>query len=172
MNDSSGRESELVTRDRFLVRQQEKKCLNGRFFYDILLFMKLQVGVKIFLKNTEGKYLLLKRSLEKYPNVKGVWDIVGGRIEPGFTLVENLRREVMEETQLEITSEPELIFAQDIIPSNEKHVVRLTYTGETIGDPVLDTKENTEYAWLTLGEIRKRNDLDIYVQEILEKSLL
>lgn len=132
----------------------------------------LQVGVKAFLKNKDGKYLLLKRSEEKYKGAKGKWDIVGGRIDPGSKLMENLRREVKEETGLEIISEPELIFAQDIIPNPEKHVVRLTYTAETIGEPVLDTTENVEYKWLSVKEISQHEDLDIYVKEIIEKGLL
>jgi len=49
----------------------------------------LQVGVKALLQNSEGKYLLLRRSLEKYPEIKGRWDIVGGRIDPGSILIEN-----------------------------------------------------------------------------------
>ena len=50
----------------------------------------LQVGVKALLQNKEGKYLLLRRSKEKYKEVEGEWDIVGGRINPGSDLLENL----------------------------------------------------------------------------------
>jgi len=132
----------------------------------------LQVGVKAFLKNKDDKYLLLKRSTEKYKNTKGVWDIVGGRIEPGSRLIENLKREVKEETQLEITSEPRLIFAQDIIPNAEKHVVRLTYVADTEGEPILDMSENVEFKWLSIVELKKQEDLDIYVKEILDKDLV
>lgn len=134
--------------------------------------MQLQVGVKIFLKNDEGKYLLVKRSAEKYKGASGSWDIVGGRIDPGSKLIQNLRREVKEETQLEILSEPVLIHAQDIIPNEEKHVVRLSYIGNTKGEPILDTTENTEYKWLTVEEMYVTEDLDIYVKEILEKNLI
>jgi len=132
----------------------------------------LQVGVKAFLKNNEGKYLLIKRSPVKYPSVTDAWDIVGGRIEPGSKLIENLRREVTEETGLEIISEPKLIAAQDIIPNAEKHVVRLTYVADTDGEPQLDTKENTEYRWLTLGEIKAEKNLDKYAREVLERGLV
>jgi len=132
--------------------------------------MILQVGVKAFLKK-DNTYLLVKRSSEKYKGAKGSWDIVGGRIEPGTSLIENLRREVKEETQLEIISEPILIYAQDIIPNPEKHVVRLTYIAETAGDPILDTSENVEYKWLTLEEIKNHEDLDIYVKEIIHSNL-
>lgn len=75
---------------------------------------ELQVGVKILLKNKEGRYLLLRRSLEKYPTATGRWDIVGGRIEAGKNLTENLKREIKEETGLELIGEPKLIAAQDI----------------------------------------------------------
>lgn len=132
----------------------------------------LQVGVKIFLRNNEGKYLLVKRSGEKYQHIAGMWDIPGGRIEPGTTLLENLKREVIEETQLEIAEEPVLIFAQDIMKEYEKHIVRLTYKGEASGTPILDTSEHTEFMWITLSEMKKQEGLDPFVSEILEKGLL
>jgi ADP-ribose pyrophosphatase YjhB (NUDIX family) len=50
--------------------------------------IKLQVGVKIFLKNAAGKYLLVRRSAQKYPDAQGSWDIVGGRINPGSKLLD------------------------------------------------------------------------------------
>lgn len=133
--------------------------------------MILQVGVKIFLRNEEGKFLLVKRSKEKYKNTKGSWDIVGGRIEPGSGLIENLKREVKEETNLEITSEPKLIYAQDIMPEDERHIVRLTFTGETRGEPKLD-EEHTDFLWITLDEMKDQDDLDIYVKEILDKKII
>ena len=129
----------------------------------------LKVGVKIFLKNKDGKYLLLKRSAEKYPNVLGHWDIVGGRIQYGTRLIDNLRREVKEETELEITSEPVLICAQDIISDTYGHIVRLSYVGEAQGEIVLDGDENTDYKWLSIDEIKSQDDLDVYVKEVVEK---
>lgn len=134
--------------------------------------IKLQVGVKIFLKNKDGKYLIVKRNPEKYKKVSGEWDIVGGRINAGSKLIDNLKREVFEETKLEILSDPKLIFAQDIIPNEEKHVVRLSYVGNTDGEPVLDTEENTEYKWLTLEEMRNHENLDVYVKQILDNNLI
>lgn len=134
--------------------------------------MILQVGVKIFLQNPEGKYLFLHRNTEKYKDIRGTWDIVGGRIDIGTPLMDNLRREVKEETQLEITSEPVLIYAQDILRGEEKHVVRLSYVGETTGEPVLDTTENDQYRWVSRDELENLEDLDVYVQEILKKGIL
>ena len=115
---------------------------------------------------------MMRRSPEKYPDVKGEWDIPGGRINPGSLLIENLRREVKEETQLEIISEPKLIYAQDIIPNEEKHVVRLSYVGETRGEPILDTSENVEYKWLSLNELKNYSNVDIYAKKIIDSAAL
>lgn len=134
--------------------------------------MILQVGVKAFLSDGKGKFLLLHRSLQKYPGTKGSWDIVGGRIDPGSKLLDNLQREIKEETQLSLTSEPQLIYAQDIIPNTEKHVVRLTYIAQTQGDPTLDVSENDAYKWLTVDELKKHEDVDVYVKEILDRGIL
>lgn len=133
--------------------------------------IKLQVGVKILLKNEEGKFLLLHRSVEKYPEVKGRWDIVGGRIEPGTKLLENLKREVKEETGLELIGEPQLIAAQDILRNAGKHVVRLTYLGEAKGKVTLDTNENDSYQWYTPKELLTLEDIDMYLKELLDTNM-
>ncbi len=133
----------------------------------------LQVGVKILLKNPEGKFLLIRRNPKKYPEVGPKWDIVGGRINAGSPLMENLKREVKEETGLEITSTPVLIAAQDILRVPGKHVVRLTYTGNTKGNPKID-EESLEFGWFTADEIRKMTaeELDIYFAELLDNALI
>lgn len=133
--------------------------------------MDLQVGVKILLKNNEGEYLLARRSPIKYPEVGPKWDIIGGRIDKGISLIENLKREVMEETRLEIVGEPKLVAAQDVLRIEGKHIVRLTYVGEASGDVKL-SEEQTEYKWLTLEEIKNLEPMDIYFKEVLEKFIL
>ncbi|MBI2121278.1 MAG: NUDIX domain-containing protein [Candidatus Wildermuthbacteria bacterium] len=132
----------------------------------------LQVGVKVLLRNKDGKYLLLRRSLEKYPEVEGRWDIVGGRINPGKTLFENLQREVQEETALNIVTTPRLVGAQDILRSKNRHVVRLTYVGEAVGEIALDTAEHDAYEWYTRDEIIGLTDLDMYLKELLHDTSL
>lgn len=131
----------------------------------------LQVGVKVILKNPDDKILILKRVKEKYGKTNGSWDIVGGRIDPGVGLMENLKREVQEETQLKISSEPKIIAAQDILLS-DRHVVRLTYIAHTSGEPALDFSENNEYRWLTFDELREQEDLDVYVKRLIGSGIL
>jgi len=133
--------------------------------------MELQVGVKILLQNKDRKYLLLRRSLEKYPEVKQLWDIVGGRITPGSSLFENLKREVKEETELDLIQEPKLIAAQDILRIPGRHTVRLTYLGSVEGDPKLNNEEHTDFQWFSIEELKAASDVDMYFKELLDLEL-
>lgn len=133
--------------------------------------MELQVGVKVLLRNKEGKYLLIHRSSIKYPKAAGRWDGVGGRIKPGTTLMESLKREVREETDLELIDGPKLIAAQDILRVPGKHIVRLTYTATVTGEPELDTEENDQYQWVTGEQFKSIEDMDKYLKELLDSNL-
>jgi ADP-ribose pyrophosphatase YjhB (NUDIX family) len=128
----------------------------------------LQVGVKVLLKNGEGEYLLVGRNLEKYKDVgEERWDCVGGRINPGTSLLENLNREVYEETKLDLVSSPKLLGAQDILRVPGKHVVRLTYVADIVGEPELDKSENLEYKWFTLRDMLNNPVVDRYLRDLL-----
>lgn len=129
--------------------------------------MELQVGGKILLKNKDGKFLLLHKNPANYPNimVNELLDIPGGRINPGTSLLENLKREIYEETKLRLIEEPKLITAQDILKT-DKHVVRLTYLGEADGEVKL-SDEHSEYRWLTLEEISVLEPMDSYFKNII-----
>jgi 8-oxo-dGTP diphosphatase len=132
--------------------------------------MQLQVGVKILLKNKAGKFLLVRRNPKKYPDVGAMWDIVGGRIEPGSSLLDNLKREVMEEVNLTQLTNVKLISAQDI-QKEDKHVVRLTYTGNIDGEPKID-EEHTEFKWFGKEEIKELKNLDKYFKELIENKII
>ena len=135
--------------------------------------MELQVGVKAVARNKEGNYLFLRRSEKSYPGAKGIWDIVGGRIDPKTSLRENLIREIHEETGLVFNGEMKLIGAQDIFPdSGDRHVVRLTYLIELDGIPVINPEEHEEFMWITEGKLRALEGLDVYVKELVDKDIL
>ena len=127
----------------------------------------LQVGVKALLLNKEGKYLILHRNIDVYPEVNNPWDIVGGRIDTGTSLLDNLKREIFEETKLELLDTPKLIAAQDIL-KEDKHVVRLTYIANIEGEPVLET-EHDAFKWLSLEELKVLPGLDSYVKKVINE---
>ncbi len=133
--------------------------------------MELQVGVKAILRNKNGLFLLLRRSENKYPGAGGMWDIPGGRIDIGTPLLENLKREIKEETGLNLLEIPKLIAAQDIFRSSEKHIVRLTYLGTIEGEPKL-SEEHDEFKWFSKKEIEELTELDSYIKELLARNLI
>lgn len=115
--------------------------------------------------------MFVRRNPKKYPDVGPKWDIIGGRINIGSTLLDNLKREIKEETGLELTAEVKLVGAQDILKSEEKHVVRLTYVGKIDGEPKID-EESLEAKWMSPEEIinLKPEELDSFFRELLENK--
>jgi ADP-ribose pyrophosphatase YjhB (NUDIX family) len=127
----------------------------------------LQVGVKIIISDETGRILLLKRSGSKYKDANGTWTIPGGRINAGAKLVDNLKREVLEETNLQlIPYSLKLITAQDIL-LNDKHVVRLTYTGKATGAVSLNDGEHDQFSWMPAKQALAELNLDTYLKEVL-----
>lgn len=130
----------------------------------------LQVGVKVLLKNQKGQFLILKRSSEKYKLVKGGWDIPGGRINPETNLVDNLKREISEETKMNLDDMTlKILGAQDIFHGGNKHVVRITFEGRASGNPIL-SNEHSKFKWVTAKMALKIEGLDRYLREILEQK--
>lgn len=128
--------------------------------------MKLQVGVKVLLVQ-DNKYLFLRRS----PSFKAgaqKWDIPGGRIETEEALLDALRREVYEETALELLDVSTLLAAQDIFAAEKDlHVVRLTYLASAKGT-IKISNEHDEYKWMDLQEILSDPNVDSYLRKVLE----
>jgi ADP-ribose pyrophosphatase YjhB (NUDIX family) len=102
------------------------------------------VGALIF--NPAREVLMIRT--HKWSNL---WGIPGGKIKWGEGSEAALRREVREETGLEI-SRIEFVLAQDCIRSKEfhreAHFVLLNYTCVCGGGPVTLNDEAEEFQWL------------------------
>lgn len=132
----------------------------------MLTNMKLQVGVKALIENSDGKYLFMRRSRTLDRETETHWDIPGGRIEPEEALSEGLAREINEETGLTLQGIPTLLAAQDIfVSSADLHVVRLTYVAQAKGNLNL-SDEHEEHAWMSIEQAMASN-LDPYIAKIL-----
>jgi 8-oxo-dGTP diphosphatase len=89
------------------------------------------------------KVLIAKRTTEdKYG--AGIWEVIGGKLEFGEDLVDGLKREIMEETGLEVEVK-ELLYASTFQTDEHRQVVILNYLSNTDSEQVKLSSEHTEY---------------------------
>jgi phosphoglycolate phosphatase len=107
------------------------------------------VGALIF--NNSGNVLMVRT--DKW---SGLWGIPGGKIKWGESSEEALRREIKEETNLEIT-DIELVLVQDCVHSKEfyrdAHFILLNYTCACEGEQqVILNEEAREFCWVSIEQ--------------------
>jgi 8-oxo-dGTP diphosphatase len=103
----------------------------------------------------DGRIFFQKRSAQRklFPNT---WDIVGGHLEPGETVAEALRREVLEETGWRIFAV--LAVVGDYIFTGNDGVDRhetdfLVRVDGDLERPRLEAGKHTEFRWLGRDEL-------------------
>lgn len=133
--------------------------------------MKLFVGAKALIFNEKNKFLLVRESAVYEEGTEtGRWDVVGGRIEPEEKLLDGLKREVFEESKLDIEVGNILGVTENFpeIKSEEVHIVRIYYacTAKNNSEVVLSSDHDL-YKWVSIEE---SNSLDVMedVREIIE----
>ncbi len=133
----------------------------------------------------DGKYLIAKRSLEEkaFP---GLWTVPGGKIEVDdykdlpkdtgshwYNIFENaLRREVMEETGIEIDSIRYLTSLAFFRPDGIPTIVVSLFADFADGEVVLNS-ELSDFAWVTPEEAQEYEFIEGILEEIemLDKYL-
>lgn len=133
--------------------------------------MKLFVGAKALIKNHDGKVLIVKEagSYEEGSNI-GRFDIVGGRIEPEEPILEGLKREVKEESGLDIEVLNVLDVSENypIIKTEKVHIIRVTYLCQSSTGDVVLSEDHDSYEWIDPADYKQYNIIPD-VAELIEK---
>lgn len=112
-------------------------------------FVRIGVGILIF---KENKILLGKR---KNSHGDGTWSNPGGHLEFGESIEECAKREVLEETGLEVINIKEICFTEDFFDKEDKHYITIFVSAQyTGGNPsVLEPNKCEKWDWFSLNEL-------------------
>ncbi|MEU8360447.1 NUDIX hydrolase [Nonomuraea sp. NPDC048882] len=103
------------------------------------------VSVAGVVVDRRGQVLLTKRA------DNGEWQAPGGVLELGEGIHEGLRREVLEETGLEV--EPEALTG--VYKNIPRGIIALVFRCKPIGGKLQETDEVTAFRWIAPNEVRK-----------------
>ena len=100
----------------------------------------------------DGRVFAVRRGETKYEYTSHKWEFPGGKIEPGETASEALKRELQEELDIEVRVGDKVAIVEHQYPD---FVIRMdAFRCTLVGtQPVL--KEHVEMKWCTLEDLRE-----------------
>ena len=112
---------------------------------------EFKVALKAIIQK-DGKILVLKRSCKEDVFAE-LWDIPGGKIEYGEKTIDGIKREVFEETGLDVEIEfrPWSLWSF-MTPAKERQTVGITLLAKYLGGEVKLSNEHTDYKWIYPSE--------------------
>jgi len=127
------------------------------------------IGVGAVIEDKRGRVLLVKHKRERGGFWQGKWICPGGELELGETIEEGIKREVMEETQLEIELVKPLPPFDRVVRADNGVSLRVIYidymakltggklkVGGDVGEAVWVKKEELPKIWEELHDDTKR----------------
>ncbi len=114
----------------------------------------------------DDKILMLHRPItaRSYP---GRWSLVSGKMEEGEEIIDTARREILEETQIEV-SEPISSLPPVYVRENDTVWKVYPFLFDAAGQTPVLNKENTEYRLVTIDEMKDLELVDLTVEMLSE----
>jgi ADP-ribose pyrophosphatase YjhB (NUDIX family) len=138
------------------------------------------VGVGAVIFDDQGRVLLIKRGAEP---LKGHWSLPGGLLELGETLIEGVKREVIEETGLIVKPEAVVEVVDRIYRYSDGkesqiryHYVVVDYwcrvVSSKLGGKLKPSSDAVDVAWVSRAEWGDPNlySLDFIAVQVIEKG--
>lgn len=116
------------------------------------------VAVGAIIKDNKDRILVVKHKKERGGYWQGKWICPGGKLEYGEEIKEGIKREVKEETNLEIELITPLIPFERIVKTNERitlHVIYIDYVARLLGGELKVDSDVGEALWIEERNIPK-----------------
>lgn len=113
----------------------------------------LYIAPKAVIVNAKGQVLILREApKETYTGntQSGRYQLPGGKLEPGETFEECLRREVQEETGLNIESGEPLLVGEwrPVVRGTQQQIIGVFVAAKAVSDAVRLSGEHDGYSWI------------------------
>jgi len=105
----------------------------------------------------DGRVLAMRRASTKDAGA-GLWETISGRVERDEDPLDAVRREIAEESGLEVRIDPRPITAYAARRADVPMLV-IVYRAEHVAGEVVRSDEHDEHAWLTADELAERSPL-------------
>jgi len=116
------------------------------------------VAVGAVIQDDKGKILLVKHKRERGGYWQGKWICPGGELELGEQIKDGIKREVKEETNLEIELLKPLVPFDRIVTTNGEtslHVIYIDYIAKLVGGELEVASDVGEALWVEKTDISK-----------------
>jgi 8-oxo-dGTP pyrophosphatase MutT (NUDIX family) len=114
--------------------------------------------VAALVRNPEGKVFIHRRGPDRNYLPNG-WDVLGGHVEAGESLLQALAREIEEESGWRLIDTPRLIYTVDwetndgATPNRRREFDFLVEVDGDLEHPRLEWPQHTEYRWIGRDEL-------------------
>jgi 8-oxo-dGTP diphosphatase len=126
--------------------------------------MQFNLGVKGIIRKKD-KILVLKRN-QKDVHKPGIWETPGGTMDDNISPQEELKREIAEETGLEVEiCEPFNVFTF-IRDDTKEFKIGITFCCDYVSGEVILSEEHSEYNWIKPDDFKQLESITSLYDEI------
>jgi 8-oxo-dGTP diphosphatase len=141
-----------------------KKNISKHLFTENVKFLQKAV---VFHPKKKGLFLVLKRP-EQARSRPNCWDLPGGNVKYGERHDVALRREIVEETELEVENVSPVHVLTNFDANNNIYYLYIGYVANALNDDVHIGKEHTESKWVTQSEFLELQSADFLQDHVMK----